>query len=143
MHLFNEVCNLGIDTPTLAKLGSKIGADIPFFIYNYTSANVYGFGEIVERFEEESLDMEIYTPNIHCSTPLVYKTFKMHLLDKLDIELFRGWDSIGSRELLSQVSPIEANDLFRASLIAYPELRDEVQDGWYFSGSGSSFFRIK
>jgi len=32
MRLFNEVCKLDIDTPTLAKIGSTVGADIPFFV---------------------------------------------------------------------------------------------------------------
>jgi 4-diphosphocytidyl-2-C-methyl-D-erythritol kinase len=41
-----------------------------------------------------------------------------------------------------KVNAIEANDLYRASLIAYPELEEVARDGWYFSGSGSTFFRI-
>ncbi len=77
MRLFNSVCELNISTKVLANIGSKVGADVPFFIYNYNSANVSGFGEVVEPFDEgEELDIEIYTPNIHCDTPLVYKTFQ-------------------------------------------------------------------
>jgi 4-diphosphocytidyl-2-C-methyl-D-erythritol kinase len=142
MRLFNRVCNLGIDTPTLAKIGSKIGADIPFFVYNYNSANVTGFGEIVEEFKEEALDIELYTPNIHCNTALVYKTFKQELLDKIDPSSFKGWEDIKSKDILSKIDAINANDLYRASLIAYPKLKDKARDGWFFSGSGSSFFRI-
>jgi 4-diphosphocytidyl-2-C-methyl-D-erythritol kinase len=142
MRLFNDICRLGIDTPTLAKIGSKVGADIAFFVYDYNGANVSGFGEIVENFEEDALDIELYTPPIHCNTPLVYKTFKRDLLDKIDINSFLGWENLSTKEILSEVDGVEANDLYKASLIAYPELKEFAREGWYFSGSGSTFFRI-
>ncbi|MCH9740555.1 MAG: 4-(cytidine 5'-diphospho)-2-C-methyl-D-erythritol kinase [Epsilonproteobacteria bacterium] len=142
MRLFNEVCKLGIDTPTLAQIGSKVGADIPFFVYDYDAANVSGFGEVVEPFEDEAFEIELYTPTIHCDTALVYKTFKKELLDKIEPSIFKGWEKLSSKEVLAQVDAVEANDLYKASLIAYPELKEVAQEGWYFSGSGSSFFRI-
>ncbi len=143
MRLFNEVCKLNIDTSTLAKMGSTIGADVPFFIYNYDAANVSGFGEIVEEFEDEKFNVELFTPNIHCNTALVYKTFKQELLDKIEPTTFEGWEKCSSREILNNVSAVEANDLFKASLIAYPQLLESQPKDWYFSGSGSTFFRIK
>ena len=143
MRLFNEVCKLGIDTPTLAKIGSTVGADIPFFVYNYSSANVSGFGEVVEEFKDESFEIELFTPNIHCDTALVYKTFKRELFDKIEPTAFEGWEKLSSKEVLSQVSAIETNDLYRASLIAYPQLKEVAPKDWYFSGSGSTFFNIK
>lgn len=142
MRLFNEVCKLGIDTPTLAKIGSTIGADIPFFVYDYDSANVSGFGEVVEKFEEEKLNIELYTPNIHCDTALVYKTFKKELFNTIDLSSFEGWEKLSSKEVLEKVDALMANDLYRASLIAYPQLAHVAKEGWYFSGSGSTFFRI-
>ncbi len=142
LRLLNRVCNLNIDTPTLAKIGSTVGADIPFFIYNYNSANVSGFGEVVEEFKEEPLNIELYTPNIHCNTALVYKTFKKHLLNKIDILSFKGWEKLNSKDILKEKDAIIVNDLYKASLIVYPELKKEEKKGWYFSGSGSTFFKI-
>ncbi len=142
MRLFNQVCDLGIDTPTLAKMGSTVGADIPFFVYDYDSANVSGFGEIVEPFEDETFEIELFSPDIHCDTPLVYKTFKRELFDEIEPTVFQNWDRLTTPEVLSKVNAVEANDLYKASLIAYPELKDVAPDGWYFSGSGSTFFRI-
>lgn len=143
MLLVKEVCNLLISTKELAKLGSTIGADIPFFIYNYASANVSGFGEIVEPFDEEPLSLELYTPDIGCDTALVYKTFKEHLLDSISLSSFIGWDKLDSKTLLEHIAdPIILNDLYKAALIAYPELKKEAKEGWYFSGSGSTFFRL-
>lgn len=146
MRLCNEVCNLGIDTPTLSHLGSTIGADLPFFIHNYPSANVSGFGEVVEPFEEETLPLELYTPDIGCDTTVVYKTFKKHLLDKITLCSFTGWEKLDSRTLLEMIAdPVILNDLYSAALIAYPELKEvpQAKEGWFFSGSGSTFFRLK
>lgn len=144
MLLVKEVCNLLISTKELAKLGSTIGADLPFFIYNYPSANVSGFGEIVEPFEEEPLSLELYTPEIGCDTALVYKTFKEHLLSGIDPDSFSGWDRLDSKTLLERIAdPLMLNDLYRAALIAYPELKDVAKEGWFFSGSGSTFFRLR
>lgn len=143
MLLVKEVCNLLISTEELAKLGSTIGADIPFFIYNYPSANVSGFGEIVEPFDEESLSLELFTPDIGCDTSVVYKTFKEHLLNDITLSSFIGWDKLDSKTLLERIAdPILLNDLYKAALLAYPELKKEAKEGWFFSGSGSTFFRL-
>jgi len=143
MLLVKEVCNLLISTKELAKLGSKIGADIPFFIYNYASANVSGFGEIVEPFEEEPLSLELYTPHIGCDTAQVYRTFKENFLDGISLASFIGWDRLDSKTLLERIAdPVILNDLYKAALIAYPELKKEAKEGWFFSGSGSTFFRL-
>jgi len=145
MRLVKEVCNIDISTEELAKLGGTIGADFPFFIYNYSSANVSGFGEKVELFEEEPLNLEIYTPSIACDTAEVYKTFNKYLLQHISLASFFGWNRLDSRTILSLVpDPIALNDLYPAAMIAYPELEElEDTEGWFFSGSGSSFFKLK
>jgi len=143
MRLVKEVCTLMLSTEELATIGSTIGADLPFFIYNYPSANVSGFGEIVEPFDEEPLALELFTPNIGCDTTIVYKTFKEHLLDDITLCSFIGWDRLDSKTLLEMIAdPITLNDLYAAARIAYPGLKDVAKEGWYFSGSGSTFFRL-
>jgi len=143
MRLVKEVCNLMLSTEEMAKIGSTIGADLPFFIYNYPSANVSGFGEVVEVFEEAPLSFELYTPSIGCDTAMVYKTFKEHLLDDITLCSFIGWEKLDSKTLLEMIAdPIILNDLYAASLIAYPKLKEISQKNWFFSGSGSTFFRI-
>ena len=144
MRLLNEACNLQIDTETLANIGSTIGADLPFFIYNYPAANVSGFGEIVKYFEEKPLEIELFTPNIGCDTTEVYKTFNKYLLQYISRASFFGWENLDSRTLLNLIpDPIALNDLYPAALVAYPELEELDRKGWFFSGSGSTFFRIK
>jgi len=143
MRLVKEVCNLMISTEELAKIGSTIGADLPFFIYNYPSANVSGFGEIVEPFDEVPLSLELFTPNIGCDTGIVYKTFKEHFLEKITLCSFLGWDKLESKMILDMIEdPIILNDLYAAASLAYPELRQIEKKEWYFSGSGSTFFKV-
>jgi len=142
--LTKEICNLILSTKELVAIGSSIGADVPFFIYNYPCANVSGFGEKVTPFKEEPLALELYTPKLGCDTALVYKTFKENLLKDIAVCSFFGWDDIDSKTLLhSNTNPIELNDLYKAALLAYPELKDLAKEGWFFSGSGSTFFRLK
>jgi len=144
MRLVKEVCKLMISTEELAKLGSTIGADLPFFIYNYPSANVSGFGEVVEPFDEAPLALELYTPDIGCDTAVVYKTFKAHMLDGITLCSFIGWERLDSKTLLELIAdPVLLNDLYAAALLAYPALKDVAKEGWYFSGSGSTFFRLR
>ncbi|MBT5933780.1 4-(cytidine 5'-diphospho)-2-C-methyl-D-erythritol kinase [Sulfurimonas sp.] len=144
MCLVKEVCNLIISNDELAKVGSTIGADFPFFIYNYPSANVSGFGEVVEFFEEEPLKLELYTPAIGCDTSVVYKTFKKNCLDTISLSSFSGWEKLNSRSILELSSdPAILNDLYSAAIIAYPDLRKEAKQGWFFSGSGPTFFKLQ
>lgn len=144
MRLVKKTCNLLLSTEELAKIAATIGADLPFFIYNYPSANVSGFGEVVEPFEEAPLKLELYTPDIKCDTALVYKTFKEHFLSDIRLSSFIGWDQLTSRELLETIhDPLLLNDLYKAALIAYPNLSEVAKKGWFFSGSGSTFFKIK
>jgi len=143
MRLTKEVCNLMVSTEELANIGSTIGADLPFFIYNYPSANVSGFGEVVEKFDEKPLALELFTPHIGCDTTVVYKTFKKYLLNDITLCSFIGWEKLDSKTLLETIAdPLILNDLYAAARIAYPKLNDEAKDGWFFSGSGSTFFRV-
>ncbi|WP_295420260.1 4-(cytidine 5'-diphospho)-2-C-methyl-D-erythritol kinase [Sulfurovum sp.] len=144
MRLVKEACNLLLSTEELAQIGSRIGADIPFFVYNYPSANVSGFGEIVHPFEEAPLKLELFTPDIGCDTAEVYKTFHKYLLKNVDLTSFFGWERMDSGTLLNLIAdPIALNDLYPAALATYPELENLDTKGWFFSGSGSTFFRLK
>lgn len=143
MRLVNEVCNLGISVENLAKIGATIGADIPFFIYDYPSANVSGFGEIIEAYEENPLNIELFIPDIGCDTAVVYKSFKKNLLTSIMPYKYLHWKDMSSLDIMANGDASELNDLYKAALIAYPDLKNKAKDGWFFSGSGSSFFRVK
>jgi 4-diphosphocytidyl-2-C-methyl-D-erythritol kinase len=138
----NEVLHLGLSREELALVGAKVGADVPFFIYGYRSANVSGIGEIVKPFDEPPLRIKTLTPKIEISTPKVYQSFREHFYKELNSEQQKTLANMPSLEVLETMTPLEANDLFGPALALYPELKEHQKSGWFFSGSGSSFFTV-
>lgn len=142
LKMCNNTLDLGLSLHELAKIGSHVGSDVPFFIYDYNSANVSGVGEIVEKFDEEPLVFETYTPNVLGSTPKVYQTFREHFYKELAPDEHARLSVLSSQEILNTYSVSGANDLFEPALHLYPELKNAYKKGWFFSGSGSTFFRL-
>ncbi len=142
LKMCNEVLHLGLSQNELAIIGLKVGADVPFFIYDYDSANVSGIGEIVEEFHEEILEFEITTPQIEISTPKVYQSYREYFYNPIGIEEKEKLKNMISKDILENMKADEANDLFKPALQEYKELKNHYQYGTYFSGSGSSFFRL-
>ncbi|DAB29621.1 MAG TPA: 4-(cytidine 5'-diphospho)-2-C-methyl-D-erythritol kinase [Sulfurimonas sp. UBA12504] len=143
LKMCNEVLHLGLSLRELAEIGLKVGADVPFFIYGYDAANVSGIGEIVEEFEEDLLELETFTPKVEISTPKVYASYRENFYKPIDIKTIEFFKKTKSKDILKSMSANEANDLFAPALQEYKELKNHYQYGWHFSGSGSSFFRVK
>ncbi len=145
--LANDVLQLKLSKEKLCFIGEKIGADVPFFIYGYESANVSGIGEVVEPFFENTPSFEIFTPPIKCDTPLVYKKFRENLKGDLSIlkknrDLADELKNMNSRDILKEYNPKILNDLFPPALDLCKDLLN-YQNKMFFSGSGSSFFKVK
>jgi len=140
IKMCNEVLHLGLSLNELASIGLKVGADVPFFIYGYDSANVGGIGEIVEEFKEPLLDFKVFTPKVEISTPKVYVSYRENFY--APVNNIDELKNISSLDALKSMNPQEANDLFKPALKEYKELINYYKDGYYFSGSGSSFFRV-
>ena len=143
LKMCNEVLHLGLSLNELAIIGLKVGADVPFFVYGYDSANVGGIGEVVEEFKEPLLDFEVFTPKIEISTPKVYGIYRESFYDPIDGFKTDELKKTNSLDILKNMSADEANDLFKPALQEYKELKNHYRHGYYFSGSGSSFFRLK
>ena len=143
LKMCNEVLHLGLSLNELASIGLEVGADVPFFVYGYASANVSGIGEVVEPFEEDLLAFDIFTPKLEISTPKVYKAYRENFYNPIDGFEAQRLKEMNSRELLERMSAKEANDLFEPALQEYPQLKNHYRQGYFFSGSGSSFFKIK
>lgn len=143
LKMCNNTLDLGLSLNELAKIGSRVGADVPFFIYDYNCAHVSGIGEIVERFDEEVLEFETYTPKVLGSTPKVYQAFRESFYKELSPDEYAKLSVQSSKEILENYSVSDANDLFEPALHLYPELKNSYKKGWFFSGSGSTFFRLK
>jgi 4-diphosphocytidyl-2-C-methyl-D-erythritol kinase len=142
LRLLNRTLSLGVNKETLAKIGASVGADVPFFIYEYPSATVSGIGEKVERYEEEALDIETMTPDIGCDTAKVYQTYRAHYHDNIDLKVIQSLLNQDTKKLLQTYDADFLNDLFAPAKALYPALAN-YHDNNFFSGSGSTFFRIK
>ena len=138
----NRFCNLNLTKDDLCKIAIKIGADVPFFIYEYNSANVTGIGEVVEQFEEESLDIHTITPKVKCNTGEIFKIFREKFYKQISKEESIRLLQMKSLDILNEFNIKEANDLYEPAISLYPQLINYEKDAWYFSGSGSSFFKV-
>ncbi|MBL0708418.1 MAG: 4-(cytidine 5'-diphospho)-2-C-methyl-D-erythritol kinase [Sulfurimonas sp.] len=143
LHMCNEALNLGLSKNELASIGSKVGADVAFFIYGYNSANVSGIGEIVQEYKEEIMDFKIFTPDIEISTPKVYKSYRKNFYSPIDAKEIESLKNMDSINILNNMSADEANDLLKPAILEYTELKKHSKDGYFFSGSGSSFFMLQ
>lgn len=142
LNMVNQACNLNLSKEELAKIGSNIGADVPFFVYEFDSANVSGIGEIVEEFKEELVDIEVITPKIACDTGKIYKNFREKFYKELNKDEVKELFVTNSKDILKKFSINEANDLYFPALDLNSDLKKFEKDNWFFSGSGSSFFKI-
>lgn len=142
LNMTNKYCNLNLSKDELCEIAVKIGADVPFFVYEYDSANVTGIGEIVEKFDEEILDIEIITPQIKCNTGEIFKVFRENFYKQISNQDADNLLKLKSIDILKQFDIKDANDLFEPALSLYPQLNDYAKKDWYFSGSGSSFFKV-
>ncbi|MFA7083432.1 MAG: 4-(cytidine 5'-diphospho)-2-C-methyl-D-erythritol kinase [Arcobacteraceae bacterium] len=142
--LANKLFDLHYTKEKLSKIGAKIGADVPFFIHEYESANVSGIGEIVEEFKEKPLSIEIITPSIKCDTKKVFTEFRENFYKEISKEEADKLKQMTSKEILKSLTIEQANDLYAPAIKLYPQLvtQQALITNHHFSGSGSSFFKV-
>ena len=138
----NKYCNLNLSKDELCEIAVKIGADVPFFVYEYDSANVTGIGEIVKKFDEEILNIDTITPKIKCNTGEIFKIFREKFYKQISKEESNRLLNMKSLDILKEIDIKKANDLYEPALSLYSDLEDYSKKDWYFSGSGSSFFKV-
>jgi len=146
MIMLNELANLNLSKDELSKIGAKIGADVPFFIYEYDSANVTGIGEIVEKFDEDILDIKTFTPKVECNTGAIFTAFRDKFYSEVSQEEASKLLNMKSTDILNNMDIKSANDLYVPALEIYNELTPQnynLPNNSFFSGSGSSFFYLK
>ena len=139
--MVNDELNLNIKRENLMQIASKIGADVAFFVSGYKAANVSGIGEIIKDFDDEVPNLNIFTPNVFCSTPMVYQEFRSNFLQYIDVNAAKKMQNLKSAELLEIYKNEELNDLFAPCFKLYPKM-NEFKDK-FLSGSGSSVFSVK
>ena len=139
----NQLFGLGMPVERLAKLGAKLGADVPFFLYNRPLL-AKGIGTAFEPIEVDwNVEIRLKTPSIHSSTPMAYKNLSLNSLD-----LGRDLRSVLSLPISEWKAKL-VNDLEGPVFKQYPELR-EIKEQLYregavyaaMSGSGSAVYGL-
>ena len=141
MKLCNDIIGLNLSIKEMAQIGAKIGADVPFFIFDYESANVSGIGEVIEKYEEELPKFDIKFVDEHCDTAKVYKNYREKFMKVFDIELALKLKNLPTKEILNTITPLNANDLYQSAIELCPKLK-KYKSEWFLSGSGSTVFRL-
>ncbi|AXF84483.1 4-diphosphocytidyl-2-C-methyl-D-erythritol kinase [Ephemeroptericola cinctiostellae] len=72
LRVLNEVWNLHFDNPTLQTIGLTLGADVPFFVSQYSAAFARGVGETLQALNLVSRELLLVNPNVHVNTRAVF-----------------------------------------------------------------------
>jgi 4-diphosphocytidyl-2-C-methyl-D-erythritol kinase len=146
MIMVNEILNLGLSKDELSSIGATIGADVPFFIYEYDSANVTGIGEIVKPFDEVVPTIKTFTPKVECNTGKIFTAFREKFYKEISKEEADKLLSMSTNKILEKYSKEYLNDLYEPAVFCEPKLAtahfELSMKNSFFSGSGSSFFSI-
>lgn len=139
----NDLCSFGLGKTDLMKLGAKLGADVPFFIFGRV-AWAAGIGDQLQTLPVlPQLNLVLINPAFPLSTKTVYENLNLTLTKKKNNYSIPRFYALGDvvREL--------HNDLESVSLQMYPGLNDFKQMlieegalGALMSGSGPTLFGI-
>ncbi|KFO66717.1 hypothetical protein ER57_15530 [Smithella sp. SCADC] len=139
----NKICSFKLKKNELIKIGAKIGADVPFFIFG-KSALASGIGDDLKHLRNlPPINFLLIKPPLELSTKMVY--------ENLNLRLTRGKNnySISRSLVLGDIVHVLHNDLESVSLQIYPELADLKKMllrhgalGALMSGSGPTVFGI-
>jgi 4-diphosphocytidyl-2-C-methyl-D-erythritol kinase len=148
LEMIDNQLSLNLTLQDKINIVKNIGADIIFFLYsinkNINSANVKGIGDIIIPLDESPLNIDIFTPqNIKCNTKNVYQTFRNRFFNLTSQEEIVKWEKLDSKELFKNLTISNANDLYSPAKYLCSELGKINKNGYLFSGSGSSFFKIQ
>ncbi|MGP8153311.1 MAG: 4-(cytidine 5'-diphospho)-2-C-methyl-D-erythritol kinase [Smithella sp.] len=139
----NKICSLKLKKNELIKLGAKIGADVPFFIFG-NAALSSGIGDKLKHLRNlPQLNLILIKPNFELSTKMVY--------ENLNLRLTMGKNNYSIPRILDLSDIIQGlhNDLESVSLEIHSELADLKKMllrhgalGALMSGSGPTIFGI-
>ena len=135
----NHLWGLQLDKSTLADLGLKLGADVPFFIYGH-NAFVEGIGEKIQEIDLKNHDFLVIFPNQGIATAGIFQ----------DPELTRDHAQITIDGFLASPWSELSNDCQAVAMRICPQVKQALD--WIsqavpgseprMSGSGSSVFAV-
>ena len=115
----NHLYSLNLSISELMKIGLKLGADVPFFIFG-KNAIASGIGDKLHEIKCSKNNFLVLSPNIHSSTK----------------DMFMKWDELNAQNAL-QPSMADENAFAQIFLDQHKEVRKFLQ-----TSSGFSKFRL-
>ena len=143
LFAFNQIFSLGFSLEKLARLGEKLGADVPFFLHQ-KQLRMGGKGvEIIKKIKIPDYPLLILLPEFQSNTYDAYQCYKQS-----NIPVSPAQKINYSPPELKNFS-VPNNDLYSAVLKIHPTLKHHLQTlenthplATQMSGSGSSLFAI-
>ena len=143
LFAFNQIFNLQFSLKELARLGEKLGADVPFFLHQ-KQLRMGGKGaEIIKKIKIPDYPLLILLPEFQSNTYDAYQSYKQS-----NIPVNPSQKINYSPTELKNFS-VSNNDLYSAVLKIHPTLKQHLQIlettqplATQMSGSGSSLFAI-
>ena len=146
IRMINKMMNLRLSFREMAEIGQKVGADVPFCIYN-VPAVVKGFGDIILPFHcSPDFGILLVKPKRGVSTKEAFAVVDQAEQPHPDVEAMR--DALINNDY-EKIAASLGNSLEIASLQLVKEIRyikermlERGFDGALMSGSGSTVFGI-
>jgi len=143
LTVLNNLFQFGFDRERLIRIGARLGADVPFFIYGST-AWAFGIGDLLEpAVIAPGMWLVLVNPGFEVPTKWVYQSLNLPLTKtplKYSIPTFSG-----VRDLAAALS----NDLEAVTVARYPVLEElkgflirQGALGSLMSGSGPTVFGL-
>jgi 4-diphosphocytidyl-2-C-methyl-D-erythritol kinase len=138
-----DLWDLRVGPEDLVKLGAKIGADVPLFLYGKPCI-MRGIGDVISSVELPKLWYVVVYPDVSISTKDVYNGLRIVLTkDENEVKVS------GKFATALDIAKVLENDLEEVALVRCPEiktikerLRDAGAIGSLMSGSGSAVFGV-
>lgn len=139
----NRLWRLGLSRSELMRLGLKLGADVPFFVFG-SNAHVSGIGEVLQPVTVPRMDVLLAVPAVNVSTAEIFGA----------PELVRngrpaGRDAFAAGFGRNDLQPVaqQRHPAIAAAIGLLHRIHASAPCGWpddgaRMSGSGSAVFRI-
>ncbi|WP_100065656.1 4-(cytidine 5'-diphospho)-2-C-methyl-D-erythritol kinase [Miniphocaeibacter massiliensis] len=143
MKKVNEIWNLNLSCEKLMEIGSKIGADIPYFFEEGT-VRAEGIGNKFTKLKNlENLDILLVNSGCEVSTKYVYDNIKLSKKSNINKLI----ESINLGEIFNK--SVYYNTMTEVSVTVCPEIKNIIDEMYelgakisLMSGSGASVFGI-
>ncbi|MFA6918307.1 MAG: 4-(cytidine 5'-diphospho)-2-C-methyl-D-erythritol kinase [Candidatus Gracilibacteria bacterium] len=132
----NKLWKLKLSKAHLAKLGAKLGMDVPFFIYGGTASGLHYGEKITPLPEIKNIKFKIHSPKI---TPATRKTEKNYA--KLDLKKC-GKNSEKTKRLIAAIKVKDKKSILE-NLHNDFEIIIKTSKNHHLSGSGPATFTAK